>query len=515
MPPARGSSEGNTAIMATMIVFIVLFLIAGIFAVVQFAKNEQLVKDKEDAQERFDELASSSEYTMVRPFVEKSGGRVLKTALRQVAADMRYLAELIVGDDLSDIDIVGFRDRVSQTVDPGEIGEEGTLNQASAVLQTVSALTGETASLAEGQAPQAALDYLYTEDGRFVGLSRLVDTLVARAQVLDGDLADLEEIYISETDGLRQEIAGLKKQLEDKQQQLDVATKAAQTYEENYNARIEQQTEDYNRLLSDRNEEIAKVQEEQRQSVTENDALKNEAQNMQSEIKALREELAKYQPQPDNFMEALQIDGYVLSVVNPDKLAYINLTRHDQIYRGLTFEVYDSYEEMPKGGQGKGSLEVIEVMEHFTKCRIVDSDLTNPILENDIIANIVWDKEKTFQFCVAGEFDFNGDGRIDGNGRNQIVTLIEGWGGQATAVLDVETNFLVLGRAPTLPPRPTIDEIDSGSPAALAYRRAEQLRKEYDAVVETAFALGVPTFNRDRFMYFIGFYEQAKSPLAL
>ena len=136
-------------------------------------------------------------------------------------------------------------------------------------------------------------------------------------------------------------------------------------------------------------------------------------------------------------------------------------------------------------------------------------------MENDTIANIVWDKDKTFQFCVAGEFDFNGDGKMDANGRSQIITLIEGWGGKATSTLGVETSFLVLGHPPTLPPRPSIDEIDSGGIAALAYRQAGKEKTVYNSVVQKALALGVPTFNRNRFMYFIGFYEQAKSPLAL
>jgi hypothetical protein len=503
--------------MATMIVFIVLFLITGIFAVVQFVKNEDLVKEAKSAQEKMDELASSSEYNMVRPFAQKSGSRVQKTAMRQVIADMRYLGELILGEDMSGVELKGIRNRVEQSVDPGEPGEpgeEGALNRASAVLQTLLAFNEEDLP-AEGEEPELTLEILYSQEGRFVGLNHLVDTLVDTIEALDGNLADLEGIYETETDSLRQDIAMLRKQLEDKQQQLDVASRAAQTYEDNYSARIDQQTSDYNRLLTERDDEIGKVQDEQKTIVAESDALKDEALGMQSEIKELREKLSGYQQDPDNFMEALQTDGYVLNVVNPDNLAYINLTRHDQIYRGLSFEVYDSYEDMPRSGQGKGSLEVIEVMEHFTKCRIARSDPTNPILENDTIANIIWDKDKTFQFCVAGDFDFDGDGRIDGNGRDQIITLIEGWGGQATSGLGVETNFLVLGRAPIMPPRPSIDEIDSGSPIALNYQKAEKLREEYKIVLETAFALGVPTFNRDRFMYFIGFYEQSKSPLAL
>ena len=511
MPPARGSSEGNTALMVTMIVFIVLFLITGIFAIVQFAKNEQLVKDKETAEEKFDELASSSEYNMVRPFTAKSGSRVQKTALRQVIADMRYLAELIVGDDVSDVNLIGLRDLVTQTVDPGE---EGALNRASAVLQAALAWKREDL-LDEGEAPEWTLGSLYTEDGRFVGLSRLVGDLVTNIEELNGELAGLENIYESDTETLKLKIAGLEKTLKEKEGRLGVAIRAAGIYESNYTERSEQQADDYERLLADRDKEIAKVQDEQKMIVDESDTLKNEAQGMQSEIKALREKLVEFQPTPDNFMEALQIDGYVLNVVNRDKLAYINLTQHNQIYRGLTFEVYDSYEEMPKSGRGKGSLEVIEVMDQFTTCRIVRSDPTNPIMENDTIANVIWDKDKTFQFCVAGEFDFNGDGKIDANGRDRIVTLIERWGGKATSTLDVETSFLVLGQDPEMPPRPSIDEIDSGSPAALAFRQAQKLKADYKGVRDTAIALGVPTFNRDRFMYFIGFYEQAKSPLAL
>ena len=131
---------------------------------------------------------------MIRPFVQKSGNRVQKTAMRQMIADMRYLAELIVGDDISDVDLVGLRGHVANTVDPGESGEQGTLNYASSVLQAALNLNGES-SLSTEETPDASLNYLYTEDKRFVGLSRIVSDLVTEFMTLNGDLIDLESIY--------------------------------------------------------------------------------------------------------------------------------------------------------------------------------------------------------------------------------------------------------------------------------------------------------------------------------
>ena len=152
-------------------------------------------------------------------------------------------------------------------------------------------------------------------------------------------------------------------------------------------------------------------------------------------------------------------------------------------------------------------------MDSISKCRITEYDPTNPITEKDLLANLIWDKDKRYLFCVSGDFDFNGDGVVDPDGRDRIMKMVEAWGGQATGSLSVDTDFLILGQPPEIPERPSEEEIDINSESAVAYNQAIENSRLYNEVLVTGVALGVPTFNRDRFMHFIGYYQQAKSPL--
>jgi hypothetical protein len=193
-----------------------------------------------------------------------------------------------------------------------------------------------------------------------------------------------------------------------------------------------------------------------------------------------------------------------------ERLAYINLAKGDQIYRGLKFSVYDRFAPLPKTGKGKGAIEVIEIMDTISKCRITDFDASNPIMNNDIIANLVWNKDKKYDFCVAGDFDFDGDGSVDPDGLQKITELIEHWGARVVPTLSVDTDFLVIGHPPAIPTKPS-EEYGADSPIMKAYIKASLRLKEYDETFEKGKALDVPTFNLSRFFYFIGFFEQAKT----
>ena len=77
--------------------------------------------------------------------------------------------------------------------------------------------------------------------------------------------------------------------------------------------------------------------------------------------------------------------------------------------------------------------------------------------------------------------------------------------------LHVQTDFLVVGRRPTLPARPAEEYIDSNAPEAVRYRQAKARQDAYEQVRADGAALGVPTFPLKRFLYFIGYYQQASN----
>jgi len=491
MPASRGTTGGRDTTLGVMILFIVLFLIAAIFAVFQFMNNEQLRNDRSEALARFDELATSNEYNIVKPLIRKRGLNVQSTALSQITADLRYLAELIAGEELTDFDLVGARDMIDQRLN----------NLKSQANIALSSPQGE---------PYFEFD---REDGRFMGLENIVKALIDEVLLTrqDNDRLDEEKNNLGQKH--QQELQQLSQRIVQLDNDLAVASQAAQIYNANYNKLELEQSARYEQIIESLNEQIASNQNQLEQTQQQYDTLNQQTQNFQTEVIELRDILRLLRPNPDTEMPALEPDGYVISVVPRDRLAYINLNRDNHIYRGLTFTVYDSFAPISKTGQGKGSLEVIEIMENVSKCRITDYDPTNPIMEKDIIANLIWSLDKKYLFCVSGEFDFNQDGSIDSDGRDRVIGLIEAWGGVASPGLTVDTDFLVLGHPPVLPLRPSEEELESNTDAAVAFLSAQQGQLDYQQVFSNSDTLGVPTFNLERFLYFIGYYQQAKSPL--
>ena len=132
----------------------------------------------------------------------------------------------------------------------------------------------------------------------------------------------------------------------------------------------------YEQYIQQLTGQITEADTQAKQFETQNEQLQNELAQASQALTSLKKELAKSQSKPDMETAALESDGLVVSVVPRDRLAYINLGKDDHIYRGLTFAVYDSYEPIPRNGKGKGALEVIDIMDNVSKCRITDFNLS-------------------------------------------------------------------------------------------------------------------------------------------
>jgi len=490
MPPARGATNPNSILIALMI-FIFLFLVSTIIAVIQYMNVEQVRRQGQTASDRFAELATSSEYNQVKYLVKKRGDRVQSTAMKQITADMRATSGMVAGETAGNIDLAGTRGFAENEV--AQISEQVT----------------ELLTTAEDE----PLIQVTTADGQFVGLVDLTNQLLQLILDVTHMNRQLQKDMEGQVVNYENALAQLDLQVEKLNQDLAIASKSALTAEEKYVALEDKLSQNYEQIITTLNEQSLEIKDELDKTQQDNEELSTQKDIASGEIKDLRELLKQYRPTPDGDMAALETDGYIISVVPNEKLAYINLNNKDSIYRGLTFTVYDSYQEISSSGKGKGSVEVLEMFDTISKCRITDYDPTNPIMEKDTIANLVWNKNVRHLFCVAGEFDFNGDGKIDPQGRQRIENLITNWGGQAISKLSVDTDFLVLGHAPVVGKQPSEDELDRNTQVAEAWREADQKAADYANILSDSASLGVPTFNLNRFLYFIGYYQQAKSPI--
>jgi len=483
MAAPRGAADsGNTAIYV-MVVFIVLFLAASVLSIVMFMSNEKLVKQANDAQDELDNLGSRQELNEVKQLTRREGGRTI-SSLKQLNADMRYLCEMIGGQDLPNFSLVGAKALADERVEGiWEVLESGKLTELLENPQDMS---------------------------RQNGLANTVNALIGTNESMVNLYQSADQNYKLTIQSLQQQIEQKEAQANQLQADLDAVGKAAGTYEQQSSNTVAKQRDEYEQIIQQRDKERDQLQVDMEQLQKEFDGLGAMLDQYNQKIKELEKVLQTVRPTPEMEMFALDPDGFVVEVVPREKLVYINLARVDHIYRGLTFSVYDSYRTIPKDGKGKGTVEVIEIMDTISKCRVIESDSTNPIMKKDIIANLIWDKDKQFEFCVAGDFDFDGDGHIDPGGRKRIETLIKGWGGTVSDLLSVGTDFLVLGYPPVIPAQPLDEFLDTNAPEAVAYRQTREQALNYEQILENGKSLGVPTFNMNRFLRFIGYYHKSK-----
>jgi hypothetical protein len=207
-----------------------------------------------------------------------------------------------------------------------------------------------------------------------------------------------------------------------------------------------------------------------------------------------------------------------ITQVAPDSICYIDLGFGDHVVPGLTFEVYDrgdgipplgdgmTSEEMPKG---KASLEVLVVGQNSSQCRITRVTQGQTVSQGDLCANLVYDRNIKPVFYVYGKFDTDQNNVATDQEAENIKNLIQRWGGKLSDKLNVDVDYVIMGKEPSLPPY-SKEELEGSPIAKQRYDEAQAALKAYDEVRGNAAQLHVPLMNQNRFLYYTGFFEMAK-----
>jgi hypothetical protein len=235
--------------------------------------------------------------------------------------------------------------------------------------------------------------------------------------------------------------------------------------------------------------------------------LRSEAELKQSEQrrKYYQDQLDAIKPRPDSDVQAFKADGKILSVDNRNKIVFINIGSEDHVYRGLTFSVYDKNMPIPKDGKPKAEIEVFDVQKGISVARIVSQESKQPLVADDIVANLIWDRDAANVFVVTGEFDFDGDGLVDYDGTTKVIGLVEKWGGTVAKEISVETDFVVLGNEPKILTKPTHEQLEMDPMAIEKYEESLTKHEDYQRIRQQSEMLSIPIFNLDRFLYFVGY----------
>jgi predicted nucleic acid-binding Zn-ribbon protein len=246
-------------------------------------------------------------------------------------------------------------------------------------------------------------------------------------------------------------------------------------------------------------EELTSAQQERRLQEKQWDI---ERQSFDNRIATLRQQLEQVKPTSFDPTEILtKADGRILRAIPGSSSVYVNLGEEDGIKIGMGFEIFSPTRERGDSLRGKASVEVVSLQPHTAECRVTRTTIGRPIIENDIIVNISYERGRRPKFVIAGGFDLNYDGVEDFDGREKITAMIREWGGQVADALDSTTDFVVVGAAPNATPT-----MGGDTDVVIAQKQAQEVeREEFQDMMTEARALSVPVINQSQFLFLTGY----------
>jgi len=471
--PARRRKQSN-AMLYTLITFVGLFIITTTIAVIYYVDAEDNRTKLADMQNQIDELADSRELNALGTIVGTKASR--KTWLGTMVEHLDETASRIVGGV------------------PETTSAEAKVNDVKTKV---------------GNALTSAKEHIDIADPNTTGLVQIIGGLTAelenskKAKLATQELLnDLQERFDSaaKTNSEKEQV------LQDEKNKLQQQVNQIQADYNDLQVRLEQSTTEqvdtYRKQLEEATANLKTLNYE---------LLKTQADLKMAEdiMKRAQQEVMVIKPPPDHEVLAHRPDGKIILIDDQAKVVHLNIGSKQHVYRGLTFTVYDRSGSIPKDGKGKAEIEVFDVAETYSAARITQSETKRPILQGDIVANLIWNTDKTNVFVVAGDFDLDNDGNLDQDAIGKIRALIEKWGGRVADTISIDTDFLVLGGQPQVPKQqPTFEERELDPGAMQRYEALLQRLNHYNQLQGQAQALWIPIFRYERFLYFIGYKGQ-------
>lgn len=475
--PATRRDQNNTTFYV-LIGSVALLLIAIVVAIIFYSKFETQRTRAETLQEQKDELATNAQF-------QKRGALIgnlqrQQTYIGKMIEYLDHTVSLILGAPLEDTSADVKVERVNQQL-----------------AEILAALVQDHNDLGN-------------IDPNTTGLLRIIQDLAnslnqatEHAVELEQTLAQLRREYETVKDeGIQTE----RKLVAEKEQLKQQVDKIQQDYDK-LKAQLEQTTDQRVKTVEGERDQAKTLQKN-----TYDQLLKTQAElgMIKEKLQRVQAELWKIDAPPDSNVPAYKPDGQIMAVEN--NIIQLNIGTDARVYRGMTLAVYDKGMPIPPSGKGKAEIQVYDVEKNVSLARVIRSEKRRPIVAEDIVANLVWDSEKTNIFVVVGEFDLDGDGATDPDARQKITELIQQWGGKVTDRVSPQTDYLVLGAPPSVPPQPTPEQTVADPLAMERYDAAVERRDRYNTAEKDAADLWVPVFNTERFLYFIGYKTLSQRP---
>jgi hypothetical protein len=259
--------------------------------------------------------------------------------------------------------------------------------------------------------------------------------------------------------------------------------------------------------------ELEAAQAQVNQLNSDNAALGAQIDKLKLEIDKLQIRLAAFRVDPVKAI-VRQADARI-SRIQDQNYCFIDIGDGDQVPNGLTFEVFDKIDGIPEAGDptteenlpvGKASIEVVDVGPGYSKCKVTRRSAGAVLAEGDLVVNIVYDRNTKYNFVVYGNFDLDQNNVATTQDAELVKRLITVWGGKVVNEINVDTDFVVLGKEPAIPEKPA-------EPDPLLQRQYEEAMaayEEYGRISKEARDYRIPILNQNRFLYLCGYYDAAK-----
>jgi hypothetical protein len=208
------------------------------------------------------------------------------------------------------------------------------------------------------------------------------------------------------------------------------------------------------------------------------------------------------------------VDAKITQIAG-ENLVYIDLGYGNHVSPGMTFEVYDRFEGVPKLSdndqelpKGKAAIEIINVGQNSSTCRVVRSSQGQTLTQGDVCANLVYDRNRKIVFYVYGKFDMDNNGVATDAEAEVVKNLITRWGGTIADKLGPEVDVVVMGKEPVVPVY-SAEELQQPIPKA-KFDEAKAALDAYNKVRDEAISQSIPFMNQTRFLYYTGYFDAAK-----
>ncbi len=479
---AMARQTQSSTMLYTVITFVALFIIAAILAVVFYLKSQDWRDQYLASQQDMDEFASQNQMRNIGSLVGQKERN--QSRLSQLLGYIDQLYVVFVGiqpqETSAEVKVAEMQAKYRDVL--AKLPQEMTISVA------------DTNDVNDTNGP-GTISMIGNYDSKLKQRQELVDQLTLQ-------LVDLNDEYDLAKQGAMQREEELRVQIRSEQEKAD---NVQQSYDQLRELMNQKATEQVQTLMQQRDQAV----DEKNKTRQELQAALSKLNITQNRLEEALKRLEVLKPQPKEDVAAYKPDGHIIAVEISANMVFIDIGSKDKVYPGLTFSVYDRNAPIPADGSSKAEIEVFNVDKNTSTARIVKSSKKNPIAEDDIIINLIWDSRTVNRFVVAGGFDFNGDGNIDSDGAVKIKQLVENWGGKVEGAVTIDTDFVVLGTPPQVRKKPTLDEIQADPMANEKYEGSLNASQQYQEIKDQAKDLYIPVFNLKRFLSFIGYESLA------